>query len=126
MKTKKRRTFTRMRHCADWQARKEEASASEPDVRRALAAEGLALRVSTVRSGRTSFPHWLVYAAGRQVLQFWPTRGTWRCPLNEEKGTLDPPGEVVALAVRLARAAVHRRGNPVGAKGPRRGRRGTP
>jgi hypothetical protein len=125
MKTK-RCTFPRKRHDADWQARRAEAEALEADVRRALEAEGLSLRVTTVRSGRTQFPHWNVYAAGRQVMQFWPTRGTWRCPLTEERGRLDSPGGVVALAARLARAAVYRRGNPVGAKEPRRGRRGTP
>jgi hypothetical protein len=66
-----------------------EAQRWEGDVRRAALESGLSLRVNVVRCGkRGQTLHWMFddMATGRQVLDYWPSRGTWYCQATGEKG----------------------------------------
>jgi hypothetical protein len=66
-----------------------EAQAQEAAVRQAALDSGLALRVNTVRCGRTGLTlHWMFddQGTGRRLLDYWPSRGRWYSPLTGAKG----------------------------------------
>jgi hypothetical protein len=84
--------------------RLERATLAEGGVRTALLERGLSLNVNVCHAPHGQYLHWLFVRENTtdQVLQWWPSSGTWWCPVDGVKGKTDDPWELVEIAVKCA------------------------
>jgi hypothetical protein len=84
-----------------------EAVALEARIRADAEAAGLRFNCAVItakgKRGPSEVLHWMFDdASGRRVLDYWPSRKSYRCPLANSKGFLADHADALDLAERVA------------------------